>query len=187
MAAAMLRDIWDSQAQKAVSAVDAEHDIEKLLDNVVAASNSRVIAAYETRNDALERRKLVLREKHRELDAPQTDFESLFELSLSFLSNVSNIWRNIPFECKRLVLKRTFSGHLEYCRESGFRTPQTTVPFAFLADSGLKREMVLLGRIELPASPLPRVRSTTELQQRSPSCDSRRALLSRPPRKSRQA
>ena len=26
-------------------------------------------------------------------------------------------------------------------------------------------EMVLLGRIELPASPLPRVRSTTELQQ----------------------
>ena len=25
--------------------------------------------------------------------------------------------------------------------------------------------MVLLGRIELPASPLPRVRSTTELQQ----------------------
>ena len=27
--------------------------------------------------------------------------------------------------------------------------------------------MVLLGRIELPTSPLPRVRSTTELQQRS--------------------
>ena len=27
--------------------------------------------------------------------------------------------------------------------------------------------MVLLGRIELPASPLPRVRSTTELQQRA--------------------
>ena len=26
--------------------------------------------------------------------------------------------------------------------------------------------MVLLGRIELPTSPLPRVRSTTELQQR---------------------
>lgn len=28
--------------------------------------------------------------------------------------------------------------------------------------------MVLLGRIELPTSPLPRVRSTTELQQRGP-------------------
>jgi hypothetical protein len=36
---------------------------------------------------------------------------------------------------------------------------------------------VLLGRIELPASPLPRVRSTTELQQRR----IRRALLSRGP------
>ncbi len=28
--------------------------------------------------------------------------------------------------------------------------------------------MVLLGRIELPTSPLPRVRSTTELQQQRP-------------------
>ena len=37
--------------------------------------------------------------------------------------------------------------------------------------------MVLLGRIELPTSPLPRVRSTTELQQRR----IRRALLSRSP------
>ena len=36
--------------------------------------------------------------------------------------------------------------------------------------------MVLLGRIELPASPLPRVRSTTELQQPVPV--GRRALLS---------
>ena len=36
--------------------------------------------------------------------------------------------------------------------------------------------MVLLGRIELPTSPLPRVRSTTELQQRR----IRRALLSLP-------
>ena len=47
--------------------------------------------------------------------------------------------------------------------------------------------MVLLGRIELPTSPLPRVRSTTELQQRlqpaksgavSPSMRGRGALLS---------
>ena len=30
--------------------------------------------------------------------------------------------------------------------------------------------MVLLGRIELPTSPLPRVRSTTELQQRRKEC-----------------
>ncbi len=29
----------------------------------------------------------------------------------------------------------------------------------------LSRKLVLLGRIELPTSPLPRVRSTTELQQ----------------------
>ena len=40
------------------------------------------------------------------------------------------------------------------------------------------KKMVLLGRIELPASPLPRVRSTTELQQH-PVRASRRALLLR--------
>ncbi len=41
--------------------------------------------------------------------------------------------------------------------------------------------MVLLGRIELPTSPLPRVRSTTELQQRrsrAPVTQGRGALLS---------
>ena len=37
--------------------------------------------------------------------------------------------------------------------------------------------MVLLGRIELPASPLPRVRSTTELQQHG--CEGARLSLRR--------
>ena len=38
-----------------------------------------------------------------------------------------------------------------------------------LAHGKLRRGMVLLGRIELPTSPLPRVRSTTELQQQDPA------------------
>ena len=49
---------------------------------------------------------------------------------------------------------------------------------------GLMQRMVLLERIELSASPLPRVRSTTELQQPA-KC--RRGLLSRRNRMSSQA
>jgi hypothetical protein len=40
------------------------------------------------------------------------------------------------------------------------------LPFQkFKGGAGVKREMVLLGRIELPTSSLPMTRSTTELQQ----------------------
>lgn len=43
--------------------------------------------------------------------------------------------------------------------------------YAGYAEHEPTKKMVLLGRIELPTSPLPRVRSTTELQQRRGAID----------------
>ena len=35
---------------------------------------------------------------------------------------------------RKLVLKLTFADHLQYCRNEGFRTPKTTLPFKALGD-----------------------------------------------------
>ena len=171
--AAMFKDRWDSQLERVAVNVDAvksdidaaEGQIEKLLDAVVEASNPKVISAYENRIEKLEQECLVLREKERDLAKPRGNFEDLFELSVRFLSSPAKLWKSKRFDLQRLVLKLTFSEHLSYCRENGFRTPQTTVPFGFFGNFAMKNKMVLLERIELSTSPLPRECSTSELQQ----------------------
>ena len=174
VASAMFRDCWNAQLERAASVgksikreiTNAEQQVEKLLDAVVEASNPRVISAYEKRIEQLERKCLSLREKEREAASPPGNFEDLFELSIRFLSNPCKVWETGRFELQRLVLKLTFSGHLAYCRETGFRTPQAAVPFGFFENFDLKNKMVPRERIELSTSPLPRVRSTTELPRR---------------------
>ena len=175
MAAAMFRDCWDQQLAQSVAKVDtfkqealaAEAKINQLVERIMDASNPRVIAAYETNIEKLEREKLVYEEKARAKPQTRYGFDELFELSIRFLASPCKIWDSGRIEMQRLVLKLTFSEHLHYCRETGFRTPQTTVPFSFLGDFMKKDKMVLPGRIELPTSPLPRECSTSELRQQN--------------------
>jgi site-specific DNA recombinase len=148
--AAMFRDFWNTQLDQAAAvgkaikrdAADAENKIEKLLDAVVEATNPRVITAYEKRIEKLERQRLALHEKERELATPPGSFDDLFEHSIRFLSSPWKLWQTGRFEMQRLVLKLTFSGHLHYSRETGFRTPQTTIPFSFLGNFAMKEKMV---------------------------------------------
>ena len=101
IAAAMFKDFWDTQLEQAVSridvvkrdAVEAEKKIEQLVDAVVEATNPRVIAAYEKRIETLERRKLILQEKKRELGASPKSFDNLFEHSIRFLSSPCKLWK----------------------------------------------------------------------------------------------
>ena len=172
VAAVMFKDLWDAQLSNAADmanvlkqdakAIDAK--IDQLVDSIVEASNPRVISAFEKRIEKLERDKLVLQEKQANLGKPATDFGELLELSMRFLTNPCNIWKSGKIELQRLVLKLAFPEHLQYSREIGFRTPKITFPFKVLGGfCGGDFEMVPRERIELSASPLPRVRSTTEL------------------------
>ncbi len=174
IAGAMFKDYWDAQLGRSASirkAIqrelrEAERSLEKLLDAVVEATNPRVIAAYEKRIEKVERKKLVLQEKERESASPPQSFEDLFELSIRFLSSPCKLWQTGRFDMQRLVLTLAFPGHLTYCRETGFRTPQPSVPFSFFQTFSLENKMVLPERFELSASPLPRECSTPELRQR---------------------
>ena len=174
IAAAMFKDYWNTRTERALEVgaalkrelVETEKKIEQLVEAVVEATNPRVIAAYEQRIEKLERQKLVLAEKEDQSDIQTGSFEKLFELSIRFLASPCKIWDSGSFQLQRLVLKLVFSEHLAYCRETGFRTPKTTLPFSMLGSFCVQeKEMVPPEWIEHSTSPLPRVRSTTELRR----------------------
>jgi hypothetical protein len=111
---------------------DLERQVEGLLDRLVSAANPAVIAAYEKRIAQMEQEKLVLAEKAASIDVPPLPFEKMFELAMRFLEKPRKLWESGRSELQRLVLRLTFPAPLPYCRETGFRTPELSIPFRAL-------------------------------------------------------
>lgn len=131
-----------------IAAID--RDITQTLERIMKASNQTVIDAYEKRIEELERNKLVLVEKAAKTRAPKHSFDLILEHSLRILANPLKLWDSGRLDLQRLVLKLTFAEHLVYCKETGYRTPKTTLPFKVLAGfGGQNEEMVRVKRIEL--------------------------------------
>ncbi len=100
-------------------------------------------------------------------------FEECMELALRFLSRPWDIYKNGSYAVRQTVLRLAFSEPLKFTPEGVYGTPKTTLPFRVLGGLFVKKcEMVLLERIELSTSPLPRECSTSELQQRRARRDS---------------
>ncbi len=142
LARAMFRDAWNQRAAQAVEiargyereVVKIEKQIGLLVDRIVDSSSDTIIAAYEKRIGSLERTKLALEEKRAKSGERQGTFEELFERAFDFLANPSKLWHLGRFEYRRLVLRLSFAEQLAYCRNEGFRTPKTTMPFRMLSD-----------------------------------------------------
>lgn len=142
VATVMFNDLWEAQLKqtgeirksliKDMKAI--EFKIDQVVDSIVEAKNPRVVKAFENRIEKLEQEKLVLQERQENMDKPTTSMGELLELSLRFLSNPCKIYETGKIELQKLVLKLAFPSHLEYCRENGFRTPKTTLPFKVLGD-----------------------------------------------------
>ena len=176
VAKAMLCDAWDMRLAEAKGAKDElgrqlkaiEAQIDQLLDRVIEATNPSVVKRYESKIDELERQRIILNERREKILPPKGRLEDCIELTLRFLSSPWYLYENGSYALRQTVLRLAFAEPLRYSPEGVYRTPTFTFPFKVLAGiNSHKSEMVLLGRIELPTSPLPRVRSTTELQQRA--------------------
>ena len=174
VASAMFKDYWNQTIEKSSTDAKAfkqqvakiEKTISQLVERIVNTDNIKVIDAYEKRMENLEREKLILREKATKTGVSQKSYGEMFELSMKFLSNPWKIWRYGNFDLQRLVLKLAFTAPLSYNRNEGCLNSNFSLPFKALGDFCTSENvMVPLGRIELPASPLPMVRSTTELQR----------------------
>lgn len=155
---AMLKEAWAIQMQKTASIaksfkqdlVKIEKDINQLIERIMDANQPRVIQAYETRIDELEKKKLLYQEKAQNTHAPRHSFEETLELSLRFLSNPCKIWASGQYNLQKLVLRLVLSERLQYCRIEGLRTPKTTLPINMLGDfCAKKNKMVLQQDLEL--------------------------------------
>jgi site-specific DNA recombinase len=120
-----------------------ETEISRLVDCVVSASSPRVITAYESRIEALERKKLLAEEKASNGPRVEGRIGELFEHALYVLTNPLQVWESGRFELQRPLLRMAFSEHLEYCRENGFRTPKTTLPFKVLGSFRVPNERMV--------------------------------------------
>jgi site-specific DNA recombinase len=154
----MFKDAWETQTAKTADSLKAfkeearkaEKEIGDLIKRVMEATSPRVVQAYESRIDELEKRKLILEEKASRTHVPRHSFEKILELSMLFLANPCKLWALGPFEVKRTVLKLAFAGPIYYDRNEGARTPlkapsrKAFMPFlgGTLQDGAPKRSII---------------------------------------------
>ncbi len=174
MVKVMVGRAWDQRAAQfeTITAslrreiIRIEKEIDGFLGRIVTTQNTSVIAAYENKITMLEREKLLVTEKLEKNRRPAKGKREIFEHAMQFLSNPWKLWASGNILLQKSVLRLAFTDRLEYCRNEGYRTPKTALPFKLLGDIQAGNcKMVLLERFELSASPLPRECSTPELQQ----------------------
>ncbi len=142
LASALFKDLWEQRAKtmkdqgKTMKAElsQIERKIAQLMDRLVEADSESVIRAYEKRIGDLETDRMVIREKIEKCGKPLATYEDTFEHSTGFLSNPWKIWENGSIEHRQTVLKLAFADQLAYDRETGFRTPEISLPFKTLGD-----------------------------------------------------
>ncbi|NDW47482.1 recombinase [Ruegeria sp. PrR005] len=137
---AMFKNVWDQRAEQAQAGMVSlkrevtkiEKQIDGLLHRIVEASMPSVISAYEKRLARLEQDKLVAQEKLGKTAEPSHSFDQLFELACAFLASPWKLWESGQLTLQRTVLKLAFAERITYCRKTGLRTPETTLPFKVL-------------------------------------------------------
>jgi len=116
--------------RKEIAKLDQE--VSGLLERITATTTESVVRAYERKIEFLERERLVLEEKLTFSSKKSDTFAKKFEPALEYLRNPQNLWASGHFEDKKTVMKLTFLNHLTYCRKTGFRTANLSLPFKVL-------------------------------------------------------
>jgi hypothetical protein len=146
----MFKDAWNPRLALATAQKDdlkreiaqIDKQLDSLLDRIVETNNASVIMAYEKKIAKLEQDKLILADRMDQTGQPRHTLEEIFELSMAFFANPWNIWKKGNLALKKTVLRTAFKAPLAYSKETGFRTPQTSVIFRFLDDIRDKCKMV---------------------------------------------
>ncbi len=146
MAKEMFRKAWDIRTAQVAhetktyghQILEVDKQISTLLNRIVETDSATVIRAYEQKIDTLDKEKIILQEKQLKKAKPARDFNATLELSLHFLANPWKLWESGNITLRRMVLKLAFTDRLAYCRKTGARTPEFSMPFkALTAHSGM--------------------------------------------------
>lgn len=124
LARAMFRKAWDARAAQSqeiraaatrqMKAIDKE--IATLLDRIMEASNTQVIAVYESKLPDLEHDKALIAEKRSAKTVPAGTFEDQLEPLITFLSNPLKLWETGSVFVRRTILKLAFAERIKYDR-----------------------------------------------------------------------
>lgn len=129
--------------------VDVE--IQGLLNKIVDVSSLSVMKRFEKKIEKLETKKLILEERAIKSTPTTHTFDEMFELAFTLLSNPRKIWDNGQLPMKRTLLKLAFAERISYCRKTGLRTPNLSLPFKVLkGDFEGHKVMVHRGGFEPP-------------------------------------
>ncbi len=167
LARTMFKQAWNQRTAQAEARITTlsqearanEKRIEELLERILSASNATVIAAYEGKIETLEHQNRIIADKLQNSVVPSNRFEEIIEHSLQFLANPWNLWACGHYHMKRLVLRLAFSEPIAYCRNEGYRTPKTSLPFKVLESVRAgKSDLVRVEGLEPPrlAAPEPK-------------------------------
>ncbi len=138
------KTLWNDRKQQSstdASSIEAEQrnvevQIEKLMNRIMVTENSAVVARYEDRINELEKSKRLLAEKIQSCGTVLPDFDTNFQTSFAFLADPYKLWATGCIHRKKTVLQLVFAEKLPYDLNTGFQTPQKSLPFSLLDDLG---------------------------------------------------
>ncbi|NOD93855.1 recombinase family protein [Ruegeria sp. HKCCD4884] len=136
----MFRDAWVQRnranqselASLRAQSREIEKKVRKNLDRAVRSEEEETAQAYENHALLLRKEQAAIDAEIEKMAVPALDYDSMFELSMRFLSNPYEIWKKGSISLKRTVLRLVFSQPLVFSRSEGVRTPDTTFPFKAL-------------------------------------------------------
>ena len=156
---AMIVDAWNQRSEQTGDLRKAlrreilklEKQIDGLLNRLVEATSATTIKAYERKIDQLEQDKLLASERLQSCIKPRGSAGQVLELAMRFLANPCKLWESGDLMLQKMVLRMVFAEPLPYCRNEGYRTPKTTLPFKVLEGVQAPNcKMVPRRRLELP-------------------------------------
>ncbi|MDF1670606.1 MAG: zinc ribbon domain-containing protein [Roseovarius sp.] len=161
LAHAMFHKTWNARlAQSKDAALSAkrqvaevEDQIDKLLERILDATNSRVITAYEEKISQFEKSKASLQDGLIQTTPKQHSYEERLEHAMRFLASPWKIWESGDITLRRTLLRLAFTDRFEYHRIEGARTPKTALPFKVLR--GLSEGKIYYGAGEGTRTPTP--------------------------------
>ncbi|MCD8570653.1 MAG: recombinase family protein [Alphaproteobacteria bacterium] len=136
----IVAEVWESgragqaEQHKLLKAelVQIERKSAALMERLIAAESSVLIAAYEQEVRKLQERRIAVQEKLSNKPEQMVDFRTGYRTALSFIANPGKLWASEHLTLRRTVPKLLFGGRLPYHRIEGYRTADIAYPFKAL-------------------------------------------------------
>lgn len=107
--------------------------IRDLADRAATSISTTAVQTYEQRIEELENTNLALKEKSKDFKPDNFSFRTATAIVADFLQNPMEQWQKPDLKSKHRVLQVCFKAPLRYHKETGFRTTDFSLTYAFIS------------------------------------------------------